>query len=203
MLAKQSSSTSSHLEIFVFPHEHFSYLCLSWDCQLKDWEESILWLIMLFTCHGMFIFVQLHQQQQQELTTSRECTSIVQIVITCTSNAQILNYRFLRENHVLFLSNVCPSLSSYLLPIPFVEVAQQQRDEVVELSDLLLVIILQRILKTLLQPREGRADLNQDIPSTTSKGRSTSEVHQICVPVRDTCEEQFDSILSKPLPAAQ
>ena len=102
---------------------------------------------MLFTCHGMFIFVQLHQQQQQELTTSRECTSIVQIVITCTSNAQILNYRFLRENHVLFLSNVCPSLSSYLLPIPFVEVAQQQRDEVVELSDLLLVIILQRILK--------------------------------------------------------
>ena len=88
MLAKQSSSTLSHLEIFVLPYKNLPHRCLSWDCQLKDWEESILWLIILLTFDRTFIFVQ-HQQQQQELTTSRECTSIVQIVITCTAMHRI------------------------------------------------------------------------------------------------------------------
>ena len=66
----------------------------------------------------------------------------------------------MKGNQIHLLSKVCPSFSFYFLPIPFVEVAQQERDEVVELGNLLLVIILQRILETLLQPREGRADLN-------------------------------------------
>ena len=47
----------------------------------------------------------------------------------------------------------------HLLPLALVEGAKEAGNEHVELPDLLLVVVLQRVLVTLLQPREGCAHL--------------------------------------------
>ena len=47
----------------------------------------------------------------------------------------------------------------HLLPLALVEGPKEAGDEHVELPDLLLVVVLQRVLVTLLQPREGCAHL--------------------------------------------
>ena len=47
----------------------------------------------------------------------------------------------------------------HLLPLALVEGAKEAGDEHVELPDLLLVVVLQRVLVALLQPREGCAHL--------------------------------------------
>ena len=76
----------------------------------------------------------------EELTTSRECTSMVQIVITC----EVMK--------LFYCSRIIRSFKySYFLSVSFTQIAQEQGDEVVELSNLLLVVILQRVLETLLQ----------------------------------------------------
>ena len=84
----------------------------------------------------------------EELTTSRECTSIVQIVITCEVMKLFYCSRIIR---VHFLSLSRSFKYSYFLSVSFAQIAQEQGDEVVELSNLLLVVILQRVLETLLQ----------------------------------------------------
>ena len=104
--------------------QNLPHLCLSWDCQLKDCEESILWPIILLTFKRN---QNLCRSNIQELTTSREWTSIVQIVITWRATMQRSIYQ----------------LSSNLLTISSRQISQEQRDEVVELDDLLLIIILQ------------------------------------------------------------
>ena len=47
----------------------------------------------------------------------------------------------------------------HLLPLALVEGAKEAGNEHVELPDLLLVVVLQRVLVALLQPREGCAHL--------------------------------------------
>ena len=161
ILAKQSSSTSSHLgnrksasSVLSLPH-----LCLNWDCQLKDWADSILWPIILLTwCSAVGLEPLLEQlvEKVEELTTSRECTSIVQIVITCEVMKLLLF-----EDYQSALSLSRSFKYSYFLSVSFAQIAQEQGDEVVELSNLLLVVILQRVLETLLQLWERWAHLAQ------------------------------------------
>ena len=58
----------------------------------------------------------------------------------------------------------------YLLPIPFAEVAQEQTNERVELADLFLVVILQRVLVALFQTVEGIVHLQR--PKDLCAGQS-------------------------------
>ena len=58
----------------------------------------------------------------------------------------------------------------HLLPISFAEVAQEQANERVELADLFLVVILQRILIAFFQSVEGIVDLQS--PKDLSAGQS-------------------------------
>ena len=85
-------------------------------------------------------------EKVEELTTSRECTSIVQIVITCEVMKLLLF-----EDYQSALSLSRSFKYSYFLSVSFAQIAQEQGDEVVELSNLLLVVIFQRVLETLLQ----------------------------------------------------
>ena len=58
----------------------------------------------------------------------------------------------------------------HLLPISFAEVAQEQANERVELADLFLVVILQRILIAFFQSVEGIVHLQR--PKDLSAGQS-------------------------------
>ena len=124
ILAKQSSSTSSHLgnrksasSVLSPPH-----LCLNWDCQLKDWADSILWPIILLTwCSAVGLESLLEQlvENVEELTTSRECTSIVQIVITCEVMKMFYCSRIIKVHFLsLGLSNIPTFCLSPLLRLP-------------------------------------------------------------------------------------
>ena len=75
-------------------NENISHLCLSCDCQLKDWEESILWLIILLTFDGRSIF------EQQHLLFSR-AYYVTRVHIDCTDCHHLqsnFNNRFVKEN---------------------------------------------------------------------------------------------------------
>ena len=50
-------------------------------------------------------------------------------------------------------------MAHHLLPLALVEGAKEAGNEHVELPNLLLVVVLQRVLVALLQPREGCAHL--------------------------------------------
>ena len=74
----------------------------------------------------------------------------------------------------------------HLLPLALVEGAEEAGDEHVQLPNLLLVVILQSILVSLLQPSKGSAHLNNENLKRSSRYFLTSDVHQIWVPAKAT-----------------